>query len=188
MTIAHVTEALERLPEQFKDKPNLIAFLSALVAPVQDIEDAMQQLLLERDIETAVGVQLDMLGAIVGQARGGLADADYRRYVRARVRANRSRGIVEDILQVARLVLADEVDVTLALRTWGIASYNLTVGGVTISDEVAAILLAFLKDATSAGVRPILNYSSTDPASDLIFDSTVSAQFWDAGTWSSTTA
>lgn len=187
MSIDHVTEALERLTEQFKDKPNFVAFATALIAPVQDIEDAMQQLLLERDIETAIGAQLDMLGEIVGQARGGLGDDEYRRYVRARIKANRSRGTVEDLLQVARLVLGD-ADAALTLRSWGIASYDLTIADQVITDAVATILLAFLKDATSVGVRPILNYSPTNPDENLIFDSSTPAQFWDAGTWASSSA
>jgi hypothetical protein len=186
-TIAHVTDALARLGEQFKSQPNLVAFLTAHVAPLQDIEDALQQLLLERQVDTAIGDQLDALGALVGQARAGLSDDNYRRYVRARIMANRSKAIVEDLLQVARLIL-DEDDAVIRIKTWGVAAYDITVEDVVVSDALAGILLAFLQDATGGAVRVRLNYSPTDPAENLIFDSTDAAQFWDAGTWASTTA
>lgn len=175
----HVDDALARFQQTLKDQPNLAAFLTAVVAPVQDIEDAMQQLLTERSIDTAVGAQLDDIGAIVGQPRNGLADDVYRRYVRARIMTNRSRGIVEDILQVARLVL-DDPNVTLTLRTWGYAGFNLTLGAVETADDLAAIVLAFVKDASSAGVRVTLSYSETDPTDCLVWGSSDPGQVWGA--------
>jgi hypothetical protein len=185
-TIAHVTDALARLGEQFKSQPNLVAFLTAHVAPLQDIEDALQQLLLERQVDTAIGDQLDALGALVGQARAGLSDDDYRRYVRARIMANRSRAIVEDLLQVARLVLNDG-DAVIRVKTWGVAAYDVTIDTVELADALAATLLSFLQDATAGAARVILNYSETDPTDVLTWGSSDPGQMWGAE-WSGSIA
>lgn len=180
----HVDDALARFQQTLKDQPNLASFLTAVVAPVQDIEDALQQLLTERTVDTAVGDQLTDIGAIVGEPRSGLSDADYRPRVRARIMANRSRGIVEDLIRIARLVIDDDA-LTVKVQTWGIAAYDMTLGGVTVTGTLADALLAFLQDASGAGVRPILNYSPSAPANNLIWNSSTAAQFWNSGTWAS---
>src|SRR5262249_42034837 len=72
-TPSAVIAALDRLCQYAKDKPNIAALLSALVAPAQDVEDAFQDLLTKRGIETGEGVQLDVVGKIVGQKRNGLS-------------------------------------------------------------------------------------------------------------------
>src|SRR5690606_25505389 len=104
----HVAKALTRVLAQFKDKPNYRAVLTALVEPAQSVEDALQQLLLDRAVNTAIGVQLDALGKIVKQPRAGLGDEDYRRYVRARIATNRSKGTIADLLTIASLIVFDD--------------------------------------------------------------------------------
>ena len=104
------------------DEPNNITkLLTALVTPHQPLEDAWQQLRLLRSVDTAVGVQLDMIGEIVGQERGGMVDDDYRRFVRARIAANISDGRVFDLIKVATLVVNDD-DTTIQLDLQGNAA------------------------------------------------------------------
>lgn len=155
----HVTQALARLPEQHKDKLKLRALLSGLVGPTQAIEDALYQLLTERGVDTAIGVQLDALGYIVGQLRGGLSDDDYRRYLRARIATNRSRGLMSDIIRVSELVLND-TDAEIILRPEYPAGIVVEVQSIGITSDIADILISFLRDVVSAGVRLILEYSS----------------------------
>lgn len=154
-TIDHVTEALTRFQQSLKDQPNLAAFLTATVAPMQDIEAAMQQLLTERTVDTAVGAQLDDLGVIVGQPRDGLLDDTYRRYIRARIMSNRSRGIVEDLIRIARLVVDNDA-ATMTVSQPGIAAVVLRVDGITVSADTATALISFLRAAKSGGVRIIM--------------------------------
>lgn len=138
------------------DAPNNVKKLvTALITPFATLEAALLALLTQRGVDTAIGAQLDVLGKIVGQARNGLDDDDYRRYVRARISANRSQGVAEDLIKVAVLVLGN-LAATIAVGTEGIATTYVNVTGITVTDGIANILLEFLQDAVSAGVRPIL--------------------------------
>ncbi len=157
----HVARALARLKQQFKDKPRLEAFLSLLVGPAQPLEDALWQLLVERQIDTAIGVQLDKLGKIVGERRLGRDDETYRRLIRARISTNNSDGLVEDLIQVAGAVLNDPT-ATPEVVTEGIAAAVLRVQGVVIDNDTANVLIDLLSEAIVAGVRMILEYSITD--------------------------
>jgi hypothetical protein len=156
----HTTQALDRLCQQFKDRPNVIALVTALAGTVQAVETALWQLLTERTVAAAVGVHLDALGTIVGQARGGLVDEDYRRFIRARIATNRSRGTIADVLRIADLVLNDAT-AGLVVDNQGAAAYVLRVASVATADALAEVLVDFLRDATAAGVRVILEYNET---------------------------
>ena len=65
---------------------------------IQDLEDSSFEVLLNRWIDTAVGVQLDGVGAIVGEAREGRGDDEYRLAIKARIQINFSEATPEDIL------------------------------------------------------------------------------------------
>lgn len=162
--IDQVARALARLPQQHRGKVNTEALLSALAGPAQELEDALYQLLTERDIDTAIGTQLDDLGLIVGEARQGRDDDTYRRFVRARISVNRSKGTVLDVLTVASLVLDLAFDeATYELDQSGTAAYVLRVTGTDISRELATLLTErFLRLTHAAGVRGSLRFSPDD--------------------------
>lgn len=90
---------------------NITKFLRAVLVQCQNFEDTVLALLLQRVIDNAVGAQLDLLGKLAGQARNGLEDVDYRRYIRARVAAHNSDGLISDVIKVVRLILKDEPSV-----------------------------------------------------------------------------
>lgn len=161
--IDHVAAAINRLPVQFRNKPKIEAFLRALVQPVQEVENAFQQLLRERAIDTAIGAQLDAIGFIVGQTRQGFGDDDYRRLVRARISTNKSRGNFEDLIQITRLVIDDDGATIVAQRS-GIATVTIRVEDVAVAAGVAAILIGFLRLAKMGGVRLVFEYGTTPPA------------------------
>jgi hypothetical protein len=100
----HSADALLRLLAQFEDKPSIRALVSALVGPVQNLEDTLYQLLSERGINSAVGAQLDLLGRIVGVARGALSDASYHTRVEAQILINISSGAPDEVLAVFELL------------------------------------------------------------------------------------
>lgn len=156
------------------DTPNNISkLLNALMASVQDVENALQQLLTQRTIDTATGVQLDVVGRIVGQTRDGLADADYRRYIRARIAAHRSNGVPEDLIRVAALVLglAKGTKGVVLVRAIEDASFILEIHDQAVDVTTATALQELLLSATSAGVRLVLLYSAHALASTFRFDS-----------------
>lgn len=185
MTLEHVTnhveQALDRLTQQFKGKPNVETVVSALASPTQDIEDALWQLFSERDVETATGVQLDAIGNLVGQPRGGLIDGDYRRFVRARISVNKSNGLVEDILTVSQLVLADDVAALVLVPSYP-AAILLRIVGSTVSEEVASLLVSFLRKVVAAGVRLVIQFqSSADPDAFYFAGGAIGKGFGDTG-------
>jgi hypothetical protein len=145
---------------------NLRNLLAGLVSQFQPLEQAFAQLLLERSVNNAVGAQLDAIGKIVGQPRAGLADDAYRQFVRARIAANRSSGLVNDILRVIVLVVFDPA-ANLQYIPQHPAAFVLRVNQVAVSDVVADIAAQFLRDIVASGVRAVLEYSPSAPASTL---------------------
>jgi hypothetical protein len=144
------------------DENNIKKLLRSWLSGVQTVEVALEQLLTLRAIDTAEGAQLDVLGKVVGQGRGGLVDDDYRRYIRARVRANRSHGTVRDVLAVANLVINDD-DAYVEIEQQGNAAYVLKVDDIPFSFSNSLILLQMVTRATSAGVRVIVETNADTP-------------------------
>lgn len=70
MEIEDYTEiSYELLLSQFKNSPKLKSLLFSIITPFQDLQNALSELLLLRNIETAKGKQLDGVGNIVGVQR-----------------------------------------------------------------------------------------------------------------------
>ncbi len=68
---------------------------------LQEIEGILRQLLLLRSLELSAGVQLDLLGDILGLKREGRPDATYRDALRVLSSANLGDGLVEQIITAA---------------------------------------------------------------------------------------
>ena len=126
------------------------ALLSILLSPAQRLENADIDLLTKRFVDTAEGYQLDVLGRIVGQKRGGLVDDVFRRYIRARIAANNSNGKREELINIANLVLNDASVVTVhEVRN---ATVNVLVD-LPQTAAVEAVLVYFLTIAVGIGIR-----------------------------------
>lgn len=167
--VDHVQEALDRLPTQYTTDAGVTTLLAALVRPAQALEDTLQDMLLNRAVDTAVGAQLDIIGKLVGQARGGQLDDVYRRYIRARIKTSRSKGIVEDLIRIATLVI-DDLDARIWVDQQGIAGVNIVVQDAGIDEDTAAATISFLRLAIAAGVRVILESSPSPPDETFTFD------------------
>lgn len=158
--VGHEAVALTRLPQQFRNAHNE-EFVAIFVRPFEAVEMALQQLLLERSVDTAVGAQLDVLGRLVGQAREGLGDDDYRRYIRARVIANKSDGTHEIIIKVIKLLLNSPTSNIESLSQRGTVA--IRVNGVVVSDSLATILLSFARAVVKSAIRVFVeSYPDTD--------------------------
>lgn len=183
MTTNHVALALSRLPEQFKSKTNVRAFLEAMVESKQSIEDAIVQLLTMRFLTTATGVTLEAIGNLVGQSRDGADDDIYRRYIRTRIKTNRSNGTIPDIITISRLVL-DDAGLSLLVSRSGIATIVILVGAEAVSADLADTLISFLRQAAVAGVRLILESSTVAPVDTFTLDTALTSQALDNGSLS----
>ena len=161
----HCADGLELLLSQFQNKPRLAGVLCAFLESVQEVEDAAWQLLTERDLDSAVGAQLDQLGRLVGEERQGRTDGQYRPFVRARILINRSNGRGEELLTILRVVLGDAV--ALRLREEYPAAFTVVVSelGALTPDT----LIRLLRQAKAAGVRVLLEYSLVAPEEAFTF-------------------
>lgn len=157
---------------------NISKLITALVSQKQEIEAALQALLTERAVDTAVGDQLDLIGALVGEPRGGKTDTDYRRYVRARISVNRSDGLVEDILTVAVLVVNDDT-AGLRVEQQGHATVVLKVVDASITTTVRDALISLLRDTVKGGVRIIVESATVAPNTWFTWDTV--GLGWDNG-------
>lgn len=97
-----VDRALELIIEQFKEKDNLINFLSSILKPAVSLEGDISDLLTKRWIDTAEGIQLDRLGEIVGEDRKSRPDNEYRAAIKFRLLINTSKANPETIISASR--------------------------------------------------------------------------------------
>lgn len=138
------------------DERNIVKLLRVWLSGAAGLEFALQQLFSERSIDTAIGEQLNTLGQLVGQKRNGLDDDTYRRYIRARVSANRSRGNAPDVIAVADLVVYDD-DAYLHVKRQYNASYHFVVEDIIVYEATLNdALIEFLRASSAAGVRVML--------------------------------
>jgi hypothetical protein len=176
-----VTKALGLLIEQYHDQPNLTALVSVFAAEVQQALDAANQLFNLTSIDNSSGVQLDIIGARLGEDRQGFDDADYRLHLKARILLNRSSGTIEDIVSMfAQVTGAGPV----VLREYTPAIIWVTLGGIAVDPTVVSYLVNFLGTAKVGGVWPILQWSEHPPSQTFAFAGATGIGF-DSGWWSS---
>lgn len=177
MTLAHVTDhitqGLDLLLEQFKNKPKLAAVLTPWLRQFQEIEDALWDLRMLKTASALSGEPLNMLGRLVGQAREGRDDATYRLWIRARARVNRSFGRTIDVIEVAQILVGADVSVRLQ-ELWPasmIVHANEQVE--SLGDEMAKLL----RQTKAAGVALHFRWNEGErpfrfaPGSTVVADS-----------------
>lgn len=163
----HGDLAVSKFLEQFKTLPRFETLMRILTDQVQEIEVVLWDLLTERALNTAIGVQLDVIGRIVGQGRLGLEDDDYRVLLQARILVNRSDGEIETMLQLVRLMVDPDDDTTL---TEPEPASMLIVTDTAISFD-ASLAFLMLNLAKAAGVRLVFVYLPQDPDDTFQFSS-----------------
>lgn len=160
--------AVRRFIEQFKNKPDLEALARIYLRQLQDLEDALFEIILERDLDNAVGVQLSVIGDIVQQPRTTSDDDRFRTAIRARIAINLSDSTAEDLIKVANL-LFQEFGESYTLRDEPPAQVRVTVIDPLQSAD-ADLLHTLLDEADAGGVRLVLqwNKSLDDPTDKLL--------------------
>ena len=104
--------AVALFTEKYKNKPKLTGLLGSYINRIQELETAIWEVIDERILSSAVGVQLDKIGAIVGRSRTSIVDDEYRTAIQAQIRINISQGTIDDLLQLALLITANTVEIT----------------------------------------------------------------------------
>ncbi len=93
----YATRIVKLLVEQYELSSGMRESIQAFADEVQQLEDAGQDVLFNRSLSNAVGVQLDGIGEIVGETRQGRTDDEYRAGIRFRIFINKSSGEIETL-------------------------------------------------------------------------------------------
>lgn len=165
----HVARALARMPLQFRGKPKIQSLIESFVEPLQELESVFFDILIQRAIDTATGVHLHRLGKILGQPYGGEDEELYRRYLRARVKVNRSSGTIPELIQITRLIIGNDPAARVVAEPQYPATIVIRIENMVIGADLAALLFAFLVDAVAGGVRLIVESSGVLAASTFSF-------------------
>jgi hypothetical protein len=164
-----VAEKVSLLPDSGRRVVDLVSIVEAFSAEFQEIEDVAWQMFVARRLENAVGVQLDVLGAILGQSRNDYGDDDYRDQLKARILANASSGSIAEVLAILRLVVP--ISTTLVLTEWPPAGFVVEVGVDDLGTKLLELVASFLRTARAGGIRAILHYmSGVDETTAFTFD------------------
>lgn len=136
------------LASQYKGSPKLSGMIDSMNPLAQNLEQAIFEI---RDlfwIRTAVGVQLDAIGALFGVERVGRLDEVYRQDILRTASATRS-GTPEDVIaSVKSLTGADSV---IYVPQFPAGYWAVPIGG-----DASNLTQAFLDEISPAGVRGIL--------------------------------
>jgi hypothetical protein len=159
----HVTEARALLTEQFRGKTVIQGLLDAFSRQCQAIEDVFWQIIELRYLNSATGVQLDLLGELVKEGRRGRADTDYRNGIKVKIRVLLSKGRAEDLIAIAKLANAPGTPRYEDLRL-----LNFSVE--TYSQVAENYLAQYLSQARAAGTYGTLIASDLPLSSLLAFD------------------
>lgn len=150
---------LSRLYAQFKDAATWQLWCTDILGPqFQDLEDAAQSLLAFFSIDDVSGLQLDSIGSIVGQPRGGVDDATYRLYLKARIATQHSDGSPPALYRIFGLLFPGHV---MRVTTSRIKALVLLIAGAVTAAQ-AQVGVDFLADAKDAGARGILEWQEDD--------------------------
>lgn len=155
---------LGKLIYYFQTKPRIAAFARALLAPFQVAEDLLWAVYtLGWDPDDLGGVNLDTLGALVGESRKGRLDPAYRIAIKVRQLINASDGKAASLAQI---VLTALPDATLSIVDYAPAAIVVQILADLTNVSIADLTL-WLKQAKSAGVR--IQPTFTDSATALLF-------------------
>lgn len=141
-----IDRGLDRLLYQFQDSGNYKDLVATYLMLQEDIQSLCFEVLGSKDIQTATGLSLDLIGKIVGQPRSNLSDTDYRQAIIIKIFINNSRGTISDIQNIVKaLTNSDEVQVFEIFP----AAINLYISGSALTEEQRQIVQLIC----SAGVR-----------------------------------
>lgn len=161
----HIEAGKERLREQYKNIPEILALIDSFVGGLQELENSIFDLFTSRTITLGVGYQLDQLGVLLDRSRNGRSDEDYRIILLAKIAQNISRGTPEDVIGVFKL-LSKSNKVQLGDGKKG--EIYLLADHVLTQDEIN-FLLSEMNFVDSAGVR-IHGIGRFDPDDSFAFN------------------
>jgi hypothetical protein len=156
------SQVLSRMMEQYKASK-----LSELVGGISDFADDIETALFElRDLfwlETAEGVQLDVIGLIFDVSRQGLNDSDYRVAIKARS-STRFSGTPEDIISILISFFGASSVIYENGYNYGVpADYTVTTDATITDEQFDVISVAGVKGNLIVPNLSYLTFLNGDP-------------------------
>ena len=148
-----IVQGLANLVSQFKQKEKLEAFLAVFLKQIQELEVSAFQIKLNRALDTAVGVQLDGLGEIIGLAREGLDDDAYRDRLRGQILVNITNGRAEELIAMVALFGVSPV----LVQQFDIHAFEISADS-PLTPGLGATLGRLIKAAKGGGVNGIFRW------------------------------
>ena len=171
--IDHVARGLSKLPSQYENSENLKHLLQVFLEELHEIEVCLNDIQLQKDIDLAVGVQLDGIGEHLGKNREGLSDTDYRRVLKVKRIINAGEGQYSTMKSLWRTLLGSTAATVLPEYPAGVALYS-DVGTPTI--ETLDLFTSALPSTVTASL--LASYDNTDA---FCFEGGVGAGFGTTG-------
>jgi hypothetical protein len=173
-----VGQGLAWLTGAFKSQPNIRAWLAAYMQELQEIEDATWGVLTMRFLATAEllsppatnGV-LDVIGALVGQTRVGLDDADYQTLIFLRIAVNRATGTPADWANIASILLragaGGPVSYYEGSASFFFGVWDLPQGPYPTPDLNPNLIGSTISNAVDNGIYAVFAYSTWPDGNDF---------------------
>jgi hypothetical protein len=146
----HARLLRERLPLQFH-KTRILALVDAFALGVQCMEADIFGVWLSTQLGNASGDGLDQWGALVGEARGGLGDTEYRVFIDAKLLVLIFKGTLDETIEIFRRITAPSISIRADPVTAGIVLWVLREE--PMSDERARRVSEFMRQAHPGGVQ-----------------------------------
>lgn len=151
--------AEERIASQFKESEKMVDTIRAYQGQISEIQDALLELMGDRWLENATGINLDYIGEWVGQDRISLSeilevltDELYRLFIATKIIVNRSKNTHPEIYQHISAIL-DRSDFYLESGRAVLNIYFITA---------KTPVLGFGDDDAPLGEGYLVNYLSSD--------------------------
>lgn len=107
-----VETGVGRMVWELQTGENHVKFLTLFLKQLQEVEDTFFQILDAGNIDLAEGVQLDLIGYILGVTRGNLSDEKFRETLKFQVIVNTADSTYESIYN-AFFALTESVDIRI---------------------------------------------------------------------------
>lgn len=103
-----MNKAEDFLLYQWQKSKRINGLVRAFAKSIQEIFNTVQTLKNGQFISQAFGERLDVLGAIVGQARNSMSDEEYALWIKVKIRLNINCGTIPQILDILFILLGNK--------------------------------------------------------------------------------
>lgn len=163
----HVQDGLDRLAEQYKGRPLVVALHTAFYEQIQELEDAIYSINAGRQLwdgttSPSVGQQLDNIGTIVGISRNGLSDAQYLLFIFGKIADNFSDTTLSAISTIVGYLFQSDIIILQELPPAGLMIEAI---GSRIPENLYIFAKNLVKAAMGAGIE--LVFASAWPTDDV---------------------